>query len=114
MAVSPAADKRFRRAHVSPARRGHRLKLSVNSLAVAGVVTAFFVYLLYVAVRTIGSTQALTVSRISVTGNVRLSQGEVVALVEDLRGRNMLFVGLESYRQKLLASPWVADAALRR
>jgi cell division protein FtsQ len=56
----------------------------------------------------------LSVRRIAVTGNARLSSGEVLALLDGLEGANMLSVDLEAWRQKLLASPWVADAALRR
>jgi cell division septal protein FtsQ len=114
MGVSAPADKRFRRAHVSPTRRRARFRLSRQGLVFAGLVAASALYIGYLSVTLIGSTDALTVSRISVTGNSRLSRGEVLALVDDLRGRNMLLVGLEQYRQKLLASPWVEDAALRR
>ena len=47
-------------------------------------------------------------------GNVRLSSGEVQALVEDLRGSSILRVDLDAFRQRLVESPWVADVALRR
>jgi cell division protein FtsQ len=43
-----------------------------------------------------------------------LSRGEVIALLDGLRGQNMMTMNLESWRQKLLASPWVEDAAMRR
>ena len=113
MAVSAPADKRFRRGHVSPARRRTRT-LSWKGLAFVGLVVVSIGYLGYVALTVVGSSQALTVTRITVTGNARLSRGEVLALVADLRGRNMLLVRLEDYRRKLLASPWVEDAAIRR
>jgi cell division septal protein FtsQ len=54
------------------------------------------------------------VTRITVRGNERLSRGEVLALLEGLRGESMVTADLERWRQKLLSSPWVADAALRR
>jgi cell division protein FtsQ len=60
------------------------------------------------------NAEALTITRITVDGNSRLSKGEVVALLDGIRGRNMLTLDIESWRQKLLASPWVADAAIRR
>jgi cell division septal protein FtsQ len=60
------------------------------------------------------SAEALTVTRITVRGNQRLSRGEVLALLEGLRGESMVTADLERWRQKLLSSPWVADAALRR
>ena len=58
--------------------------------------------------------EALTVTRITVSGNTRLSRGEVLSLLDGLHGTNMVTVDLEDWRQKLLASPWVADAAMRR
>ncbi|MBA3270844.1 MAG: FtsQ-type POTRA domain-containing protein, partial [Acidobacteria bacterium] len=56
----------------------------------------------------------LQVSRISVRGNDRLSNGEVLALVHGLRGRNILTVSLAEWQTRLLSSPWVEDARLRR
>ena len=53
-------------------------------------------------------------SRITVHGNVRLSSGEVQAIVDGLRGTSILTADLPAYRQRLLESPWVADVALRR
>ena len=47
-------------------------------------------------------------------GNVRLSAGEVQALVDGLRGTSILTADLAAYRRRLLDSPWVADVALRR
>ena len=60
------------------------------------------------------TADALTVSRITVSGNSRLSRGEVLSLLDGLPGRNMLLVRLDEWRQRLLVSPWVEDAALRR
>src|SRR5687767_1185422 len=34
--------------------------------------------------------------------------------LDGLRGSSMVTVGLEPWRQKLLAAPWVADVAMRR
>jgi cell division protein FtsQ len=56
----------------------------------------------------------LQVRRINVHGNVRLSSGEVRAIVDGLRGSSILAIDLPRYRRRLLESPWVADAALRR
>jgi cell division protein FtsQ len=57
---------------------------------------------------------ALQVRRIAVHGNVRISSGEVQALVDGLRGSSILTADLESYKRRLMESPWVADVALRR
>lgn len=60
------------------------------------------------------SAEALQVTRITVSGNVRLSKGEIVALMDGLRGQSMVTADLESWRQKLMSSPWVGSAAMRR
>ena len=60
------------------------------------------------------SSDMLTVTRITLAGNARLSDGEVLSLLYGLEGQHMLLVDLDEWRTKLLASPWVADAALRR
>ena len=69
---------------------------------------------LYLATDRVLSAESLTISKITVSGNSRMSRGEVVALLEGLHGQNMLMVDLENWRRKLLDSPWVADAAIRR
>jgi cell division septal protein FtsQ len=43
-----------------------------------------------------------------------LSTGEVLSLVEGLRGQNILVVKLDAWQQKLLSSPWVEHATIRR
>ena len=112
--VSTPADKRFRRAHVSPGRRRGWLRVSWPKAAgvVAGV--AIVVYGLNRGTKLLLSADALAVRRIAVAGNSRLSTGEVLALLDGLEGTNMMSADLEGWRQRLLASPWVADAALRR
>jgi cell division protein FtsQ len=114
MAISAPTDKRFRRAHVSPARRRRWVAFSPKHLVYAGVGILLTVAALYQAATSLLSSDALIVSRITVTGNTRLSRGEVLALLDGLQGRNMLLVELGAWRDKLLTSPWVADAALRR
>jgi cell division protein FtsQ len=114
MAVSAPTDKRFRRSHVSPARRRRWIAISRKHLAYAAVATAILLAGIHRGATYLLSTDALTVSRITVSGNLRLSRGEVVALLDGLQGRNMLLLDLDGWRSKLLASPWVADAALRR
>jgi cell division protein FtsQ len=113
-AVPAPADKRFRRAHVSPSRRRGRLRMSWKRTAQIAILGAFVAYACYRGAALAFSTDALTVTRITVSGNSRMSRGEVLSLLDGLQGRNMVAVDLESFRQKLLASPWVADAAIRR
>jgi cell division protein FtsQ len=113
MPVAAPADKRFRRAHVSPARKT-TLRGGWRRLVRIAVVCALLVGVAYVLTVNVLSAESLTISKISVSGNARMSRGEVVALLEGLRGANMVTADLESWRTKLLHSPWVADAAIRR
>ena len=115
MAVSAPTDKRFRRAHVSPTtRRGRRIFVSRRGLLYAGLLIVGAVYAGYRGAALMLSSDMLTVTRITLAGNVRLSDGEVLSLLYGLEGQHMLLVDLDEWRTKLLASPWVADAALRR
>ena len=59
-------------------------------------------------------TPVLQISRLTVQGNERLSKGEVLAILDGLVGQNILTVGVDEWQQRLLASPWVEDATLRR
>jgi cell division protein FtsQ len=114
MAVSAPNDRRFRRAHVSPARKRSWRAFSRRGAAIAMVTAAVAVFAAYRAVDLVMSAEALTVTRITVSGNTRLTYGEVEALLDGLSGRNMLLVSLDEWRQRVLTSPWVEDAALRR
>lgn len=114
MAVAAPTDKRFRRAHVSPTRRRGRLWIRPTRLAIVAVLGAGLAYGGYRAAHALLAADALTVSRITVSGTARLSRADVLSLLDGLEGRNMLRVGLDEWRSKLLESPWIADAALRR
>src|SRR5438067_13461762 len=105
MPVAAPSDRRFRRAHVTPARKPRLLGLSWWKVARAAVVLALLLYVGYRVARDVLNAEALTISRITVSGNSRLSKGEVVALLDGIRGNNMLMVDLEGWRQKLLSSP---------
>jgi cell division protein FtsQ len=114
MRISAPADKRFRRAHVSPRKRSWLPAFSWLAAARLSIVAGIILYGGYSVVELALSAEALTISRISVSGNTRMSRGEVLSLLEGLNGQNMVAVDLEEWRQKLLTSPWVADAAIRR
>jgi len=114
MPVPAPSDRRFRRARVTPTRKPRLFGLSWWKAGRAAVLLALILYVGYLAVRGVLNADALTITRITVSGNSRLSKGEVVALLDGIRGANMLTVDLESWRQKVLSSPWVADAAVRR
>ena len=114
MSVKAPAEKNFRRAQVKPVRRKRaRGWLTWRAARIA----AALVVVLYAACRTLDlvlTASTLQVTRIVVHGNVRISSGEVQALVDGLRGTSILTADLSAYRVRLLGSPWVADAALRR
>jgi cell division septal protein FtsQ len=114
MSVKAPAEKNFRRPQVKPTKRkGGRGWVSwrVVRLIVCGSLVC---YAGYRAVDLAVSASTLQIRRIAVRGNVRLSAGEVQALVDGLRGTSILTANLGKYRQRLLDSTWVADVALRR
>ncbi len=113
MRVSAPADKRFRRAHVHPARKRSWLP-PWRRLVPVLMVCALVGYGMYRATGLLMAAEALTIARITVQGTDRMSAGEVLALLHGLRGRNMVTADLEAWRRKLLVSPWVADAVIRR
>jgi cell division protein FtsQ len=60
------------------------------------------------------NARVLQIDRIAVGGNKWLSDGEVLAILAGLRGESLMWTDLAAWRKRLLASPWVKDAALRR
>lgn len=114
MAVRAPAERNFRRARVKPARRS-RFRLRVSwTVARRLLSVALFVFGVYQTASLAFTTPLLRVTRIAVSGNVRLSSGQVQALVEDMRGTSIIRADLEAFRRRLIESPWVADVALRR
>lgn len=112
--VSVSADRRFRRAQHSPARRR---RLVAGQVRMALQIAAVLALALFGGWRTTAlvlGAGVLEVSRISMRGNQRLSDGEVLALVEGLHGANIVTVDLNEWRERVLASPWVEDARVRR
>ena len=109
-----AADKRFRRAHVKPSRRRAGWRAAVRPVVKGLLAAAVTLYALYRGAAIAVHAHVLTVDRIVVSGNERLSKGDVMAVLSGLRGESLLFTDLDAWRHRLLASPWVKDAALRR
>jgi cell division septal protein FtsQ len=112
--AAPAADRRFRRAHVKPGRKRRQWLDLVKRIIGYGVLTAAVVYIGYRASLVAARAHVLHVERILVQGNERLTTGEVLAVLTGLRGESLLWTDLEAWRRRLLASPWVRDASLRR
>ena len=112
-AVAAQTDRRFRRAHVKPGRRRRTWRALTPLLAWAALVVAL-AYGVYRTSALAAQAHVLQVDRIVVRGNERLSKGEVLAVLGGLRGQNLIWIDLDLWRKRLLASPWVRDAALRR
>jgi cell division protein FtsQ len=114
MRVKAPAERNFRRPRGKPSRR-KRLRPRVSWTFVRRVLSVLLlVFGVYQTVAFAFTTPLLRVNRIVVRGNVRLSNGEVQALLEDLRGTSILQIDLGLVRQRLAESPWVAEVALRR
>jgi cell division protein FtsQ len=112
--VAAPADKRFRRSRVSPARKRRWWQPRWRTIARVGTTCLVAGFALYHTIGFVLASDALTVTRITVQGNQRMSRGEVLGLLDGLSGTSIVMTDLESWRQKLLMSPWVADASIRR
>lgn len=113
-AVAAPADRRFRRAHVKPSRARRRWVGRIRPLLRYALAAVVMAYGLYLGSSSVAHAHVLRVDRIVVRGNERLSQGEVLAVLSGLRGESLVWTDLDRWRQRLLASPWVREAALRR
>jgi cell division septal protein FtsQ len=114
MPVTAPADRRFRRAHLKPGRK--RAGWSKWQWRAAGlaVMLGFTGYATHRVFLGIVEMPVFRVQRIVIHGNRRLSNGEVLALLDGLRGQSLLSVDLDHWRSAVLNSPWVAEALLRR
>jgi cell division septal protein FtsQ len=110
--VAAPADKRFRRAENRPGRGGASWLRSRALRWSAGVIVVLIS--LVAGFAKLSSAGVFTVDRVVVHGNSRLSTGEVLTLVDGLKGESVFSADLERYRARLLDSPWVADATMRR
>jgi cell division protein FtsQ len=112
--ASVAADKRFRRAHVKPSRKRRGWEAVLKPIAMYGAVACLFAYSCYRASAIAAHAHVLEVDRIIIRGNERLSKGDVLAVLTGLRGESLLRTDLDAWRRRLLASPWIREAGLRR
>ncbi len=113
MSVTAPADKRFLRAHVRPLRRRTPWRTAIRvtrTVVVVGLVVAGALRL----EQLVANAAVWRVDRIVVGGTERMARNDVLALLDGLRGQSILRVDLEGARRRLLASPWIADAVLRR
>jgi cell division protein FtsQ len=109
-----ATDKRFKRAHVKPSRKRSPASRHAWLAARIVVIGILLLYGAYQGVALVAAAPSLQIGHLVVRGHARLSTGEVLALVEGLRGQNILAARLDRWQQKLLSSPWVERATIRR
>jgi cell division protein FtsQ len=112
--VAAPADRRFRRAHIKPARKRRGWRALVKPTMRYSLVAIVVAYAFYRGAVIAARARVLQVNRVVVSGNGRMSKGEVLAVLSGLTGESLLTTDLERWRKRLLASPWVRDAALRR
>jgi len=112
--VAAQTDRRFRRHHVKPTQQRRPWRtFTVPGLAAFGIVLVALVVFLWGRAAA-ARAGVLQVQHIVVHGNERVSKGEVLGMLEGLRGQSLFTTDLDGWRQKLMRSPWVRDAALRR
>jgi cell division protein FtsQ len=111
--VSAPSDKRFRRAHVKPARR-RRWRGALRLGAIYSLVLVLLALAAYRGSEVVAHARVLQIDRLVVVGNERVPSATVLEAVDGLKGRNLVLTDLGEWRERLLQSPWVRDASLRR
>jgi cell division protein FtsQ len=114
MAVRAQSDKRFKRARVQPPRKRASWQTWAIACAKGG---AFLIVVLYATSRglhLLTGAPALRIERVLVHGNRQLSQRDVLGLLHGLRESNVMLADLDGWRTRLLHSPWIKEASLRR
>jgi hypothetical protein len=111
--VFAPSDRRFRRPDLRPGRRRRLIQIAFLTGRWVGISAVVAGVLFWLGSTVLGS-ELLRVRQLVVKGNVRLSVGEVEALVDGLRGERIFNVNFEEYRRRLMDSPWVASVSLWR
>jgi cell division protein FtsQ len=114
VSVAAQTDRRFRRAHVKPSRRKRSWRALAMPLLIWAACAAGLAYGVLRLSASAAHAQVLQIETITVRGNERMSKGEVLAVLTGLRGESLVWTDLDVWRRRLMASPWVRDAALRR
>jgi cell division protein FtsQ len=97
------------------ARRGRRGLLGRGVLALQlGGVALVLVGGLWAGYSRVMASERLKVGRVDVRGGHFLSEGEVREMLGLAVGENILGVDIDDLKSRLRASPWVADATVRR
>lgn len=112
--VAVSADKRFHRAHVKPSRRRAHWRRFLSPVLKSAAVAAMVLLVAYRGRAIVAEAPLLRIDQIVVHGNDRLSEADVLAILNGLPGANLVATDLEAWRERLLASKWVREASLRR
>jgi cell division protein FtsQ len=113
-AVPVSADRRFRRAPVKPARRRGRARSIAVATLKAGLPLALIFLLAYRGAELVNTAPVFQIRTLAVSGNVRMPTGEILGLLGELRGVNIVSADLDTWRERLEASPWIREARFRR
>ncbi|HWJ55261.1 MAG TPA: FtsQ-type POTRA domain-containing protein [Vicinamibacterales bacterium] len=115
MAVKAPADKRFKRGRVKTPRKAKRRWVAlVRPLVKWTLVLAIVGYTTTRALALVTESPALRISHVTVQGNSHLTATDVRSRVRMLDGANIVRADLDAARRRLLGSPWIAEATLRR
>jgi cell division septal protein FtsQ len=114
MSVTVPSDRRFRRSRIHATRRRHlRTRPLWRALRLVTMLAVLAGVGYWAAQEGIG-VPWLRVQHITVRGNQRVQTGEILGLLDGLKGDNLLATDLEKWRARLYASTWIVDATLRR
>src|SRR4051794_12473176 len=94
------ADKRFRRAHVKPGQKRRRWRTVLRTITNYVVVLGALAFGCYRVSIVAAQAHVLEVDRITVRGNERLSKGEVLAVLNGLRGASLVWTDLDVWRRR--------------
>ena len=114
MGVTAPADRRFRRSQIHATRRRRLRTRPMWRGLRAAIVLAALAFGGFWAAQAAVDLPWLRVQHIRVHGNQRVHEGEVLTLLDGLKGDNLLTADLDRWRSRLFASAWVADATFRR
>ena len=105
--TGPEREEHFLRGQLRVRKASGRL--SRARLALPGLL----LLLVWIAIARRGAPE-LEIDRIFVEGNERLSEGEILELIEVHGATNILTLDLDETKRKLLRSAWVKDVELKR
>jgi len=112
--VAVPSDKRFRRAHVKPGRRRNYWRAVAIPVARYALIGAVIAYGMYEVSGIAAQAHALRIEKISIRGNQRISKADVAHALDGMIGQSLVWTNLDHWRDELLKSPWIHDAAMRR